>query len=239
MQDLAPITKAPSLVEQVCSQLASRLHSTTSSPAQKLPAERILAAQLGVSRSVLREAIKRLELQGLLEIRQGRGTKVVNKLQKPLSAALTLLVPGEADRLLQLFEVRLLLEPESARLAAQRSTPAQLEKMRDSLRALREAPSVAEAIHADLDFHRAIAEASGNKILLLIIESLADLLAASHGKGFQSMSISRSADMHQDILHAIESRNALEAEAAMKGHLEEARSALSIEPLPAPFLVSP
>ncbi|MEY5024586.1 MAG: hypothetical protein RLZZ244_114 [Verrucomicrobiota bacterium] len=248
MRDLAPIAKAPSLVDQVCSQLAARLHpsvppspsphsphtphSPQSPPPSRLPSERTLASQLGVSRSVLREAIKKLELQGLLEIHQGRGTKIVSQLQKPLTAALSLLVPDPSSRLAQLFEIRLLLEPESARLAALRASPTHLQKLDASLHALRTAPSLEAAIHADLDFHRILADASGNKILLLIIESLADLLAASHGKGFQSMSTARSADMHETILHAIRHRDDSAAETAMQEHLLAARAALGLPPSP-------
>jgi DNA-binding FadR family transcriptional regulator len=84
---LASLDRPPSLVEAVCQRIITIARENETSG--RLPTERDLSSQLGVSRSVVREAAKRLELQGLLEIRQGSGMTVVDKLHKPLSSAVT------------------------------------------------------------------------------------------------------------------------------------------------------
>ena len=115
---LSAIARPASLVEDVCQRLATEIRAERNGGDGWLPPERQLAEQLGVSRTVIREATKRLELQGLIEVQHGIGIKVVDKLHKPLNGSLALLIPDTADRLRQLVEVRLLVEPEVARLAA-------------------------------------------------------------------------------------------------------------------------
>ena len=83
-------------------------------------AKRDLSARFGVSRTVLREAVSGLELQGLIEVKHGVGLRVCNQLHRPVTASVTLLVPDEAERLRQTMEARLLVEVEIARLAATR-----------------------------------------------------------------------------------------------------------------------
>ena len=219
-----PIQKAPSLVQQVCDQLAASLLEEDTAARGILLAERVLATQLGVSRNVLREAIKRLELQGLVEIRQGRSTRIIRQLHKPLTAALHLKVPEESARLEQLFELRLMIEPQAARLAAQRATPEQLAPLQSAQQRLRDAQTLEAAVQADMDFHRALSEASGNRILLLVIESLDELLATAHGKGFRAMAQAQPIQAHQDILDAILRRDADAAARSMTAHLKTARA---------------
>ena len=104
---LSTIERPVSLVEDVCQRLATEIRAELNGGDGWLPPERRLAEQLGVSRTVVREATKRLELQGLIEVRHGIGIKVVDKLHKPLNGSLALLIPDTADRLRQLVEVRL------------------------------------------------------------------------------------------------------------------------------------
>mgnify|MGYP002368622996 CR=1 FL=1 len=133
---------------------------------RRLPTERDMSAKFGVSRSVVREAAKRLELQGLLEIRQGSGMTVVDKLHKPLNGALSLLVPDESQRLKQLIEVRLALEPENARLAAERATTADLNALTACHERFEAACTFEAQVEADMTFHCLLAEASrGHDIL--------------------------------------------------------------------------
>jgi len=227
-QTFAPIQKAPTLVEQVSLQLAQMFTNGSGFAGDKILAERNLAAQLGVSRNVLREAIKRLEMQGLLEIRQGKGTRIVHKLHKPITAALSLLVPDETERIQQLFEVRLILEPETARSAALNATEHDLLKITAAHKTLQDATTIEDATTADMHFHKAIAEASGNRILLLVIESLSELLAESQRIGFQTIEKSQPIPRHQEILDAITSHDGDAAAKAMATHILEARSIFGI-----------
>ncbi len=223
------ILRSSTLVEQVCQKLATILRADRGQIDARLPAERDLAAKLGVSRNVIREATKRLELQGMLEIRQGQGTRVVDKLHKPLTASLSLMLPQEKDRMRQLFEVRLMIEPQNARLAAKRATRVQMKKIEAAHARLILAKEVDAFVAADLDFHREIALASGNQIARLMLESLAELLAASHRTGFRTVSGSGTLEEHAAILAAIRSRDLTAAESAMKIHLIHARSNLGLK----------
>jgi GntR family transcriptional repressor for pyruvate dehydrogenase complex len=227
-KDFKTILRSPSLVEQVCQKLAVMLRADRGQGDLKLPAERDLAAKLGVSRNVIREATKRLEIQGMLEIRQGQDTRVVDKLHKPLTATLNMVLPQEKERMRQLFEVRLIIEPQHARLAATRATKIQLRKIEAAHTRLIEAQDVDASVAADMDFHREIAQGTGNQILRLILESLAELLAASHSTGFRAAPSSRTLEEHAAILHAIKSCDAATADRAMELHLKNARADLGI-----------
>ena len=120
------------------------------------------------SRTVVREAAKRLELQGIIEIQHGIGIKAVDKLHKPLNGSLALLVPDAEERLRQLNETRMAIEPESARLAAENATAAQIRTLKRIHQQLIDASDTARAIEADMAFHRALAEASGRRTLVYL-----------------------------------------------------------------------
>lgn len=222
---LTPLRPASSLVEQVCARLARQLRADTSSGDAKLPPERIMAERLGVSRTVLREATKRLELQGLIEIRHGSGIRAVNRLHKPLSGSLSLLLPEVPERLRQLIEARAAIEPEIARLAAQRAKAADLR----TLRAIHQRMTIAaaddddqEAVEADIDFHRALATIAGNEILKLTLESLADLGRESRRVTIGNVGKQRAIDHHAAILAAVTAHDPAAAAKAMRHHMDEA-----------------
>lgn len=216
---LDAIARSPSLVEKVCDQLAKIIRHDREEDDGWLPTERELSAQLGVSRSVVREAAKRLESQGLVEIQHGVGIKAVDKLHKPLNGSLALLIPDMADRLQQLNETRLSIEPDAAALAAQRATKEQMQTLRRLQRHLENAPENAAAIKADIAMHHAIADASGNLIYRLILDSLAELGMASRLRTIGRLGKQTAIEHHEAILTAIEHRDATAARNAMRSHI--------------------
>jgi DNA-binding FadR family transcriptional regulator len=120
---------ARSRVTDVCSQLSQEIRRDFPVDGGWLPPERELAKRLGVSRTVIREATKRLELQGLIEVQHGVGLKVVDRLHAPLIGALELLLPEKLERLAQLAETRRMVEPELARQAAERATAKHVQQL--------------------------------------------------------------------------------------------------------------
>ena len=230
---LAPVRPANSLVDEVCLQLSSRIRSEHADGEGWLPPERTLAEQLGVSRPVVREATKRLELQGMLEIRHGSGIKMVNRLHAPLNRAVTLLLPNEIERLRQLTETRLILEPSLARLAAARMNARNRKQLRAIHQRLIAAETSEDAIPADMDFHRAIADFSGNAILHLLLDSLADLHRSSLARGYERVSTSNAVAQHEEILAALEARDGDAAARAMHEHLFTAWNDLGLRGSPA------
>jgi GntR family transcriptional repressor for pyruvate dehydrogenase complex len=216
---LDAIARSPSLVEKVCDQLAKIIRHDQEEDDGWLPTERELSAQLGVSRSVVREAAKRLESQGLVEIQHGIGIKAVDKLHKPLNGSLALLIPDAEERLRQLNETRMAIEPESARLAAGNATAAQLRTLRRLHHQLIDAPDNARAIEADMAFHRALAEASGNLMFRLILDSLAEIGFASRQRTIGRVGKFTGVEHHAAILEAVERGDAKAAVAAMRHHI--------------------
>lgn len=194
----------------------------------KLPAERQLAQQIGVSRQVVREAIKRLEMQGLLEVRHGKSVKVVDQLHRPVSTSLSLLIPDLTDRLRQLQETRMLMEPESARLAAERGSDEQIRDLRTIQNELVAAESTQEAIEIDLHFHRALAEASGNLMFRLFLDSLAEISRESRQRTIGRVGKQTAIEHHAQILRAIERRRPQAAAKAMRHHLTMASKDLGL-----------
>ncbi|HEY1084892.1 MAG TPA: FCD domain-containing protein [Prosthecobacter sp.] len=225
---LDSIARPPSLVEKVCESLAAFARQKPSGTEGWLPTERELASQLGVSRSVVREATKRLEQQGLLEIRQGLGIRTVNHLHKPLTGALELLVPEEKERLKQLIEVRLMVEPENARLAAERASAQQMEELQSVSARLETAQDFEESVMADMDFHRTLAQISGNQIASLLMQSLSDLLQASLTHGYRRVTPATAIRQHTAVVKAVLQRDGAAAARAMHRHLVTAREDLGL-----------
>ncbi|HEY1051856.1 MAG TPA: FCD domain-containing protein [Prosthecobacter sp.] len=220
--NLSPLKSTSTLVEQVCSRLARQLRNEGESGEGRLPPERIMAERLGVSRTVLREATKRLELQGLLEIRHGSGIRAVNRLHKPLSGSLSLLLPEVPERLRQLLEARAAIEPEMARLAAIRAKAADVRHLREIHERMTGAADDTEAVEADIDFHRSLSCIAGNEILKLTLESLADLGRESRRVTIGNVGKQRAIDHHAAILAAVAAHEADAAASAMKHHMDEA-----------------
>ena len=216
---LAAVERPPSLVEKVRDQLAALLRSNQPEVETWLPPERELALQLRVSRSVVREATKRLESQGLVEIQHGIGIRGVDRLHRPLNESLSLLLPEEADRMQSLVEARLSIEPDAAAFAAERATSAQLEDLRRVHLQLESAPDHAAAVAADSAFHHSIAEASGNLIYRLILDSLADLGRESRLRSIGRVGKEPAVAQHALILEAIASRDPDSARRLMRSHV--------------------
>jgi len=217
--NITALQRPTSLVEGVCQQLAELIRDGSSNKERWLPAERSLAEQLGVSRTVVREATKRLEQQGMLDIQHGTGIKVVNKLHRPLNDSLSLLIPDVAERLQQLNETRMSIEPDAAAFAAERASDEHLRQMRKIQAELESAPDHAAAIEADISMHRAIAQASGNLIYQLVLDSLADIGFTSRLRTIGRIGKAAAVEHHAQILEAIINRDPAAARAAMQRHI--------------------
>ena len=218
--NILSLERPASLVDSVCQQLAKLIRGAGAEEDDRwLPGERALAEKLGVSRSVVREATKRLEQQGMLEIQHGNGIKVVDRLHRPLNDSLALLLPDMADRLQQLNEARLAIEPDSAAMAAERATKEHIRMLRRIQTQLEKATDSAAAIEADIAAHHAIADASGNLIYRLILDSLGEIGFTSRLRTIGRIGKQTAVEHHEAILNAIERRNPEAARAAMRSHI--------------------
>ena len=142
-------------------------------PGAKLPKEKELALRLGVSRNSLREAVRALELVGVVEARQGDGTYVTSLDPSLLLDVISYVIDfSHEEATLELLEVRRLLEPAATALAAARATPEHLEEIGAALAEMDRMTDVEAVLEADSAFHAAIAHASGNAALAALLGNL-------------------------------------------------------------------
>src|ERR1700742_3969493 len=131
-------------------------------PGDRLPKESELAAELGLSRNSLREAVRALSLMRILDVRQGDGTYVTSLDPQLLLEALTFVVDFHRDdTVLEFLAVRRILEPAATAMASARITDEELDALGGQLDALGPDPSVEQLVASDLDFHRGIVQRSG------------------------------------------------------------------------------
>ena len=139
----------------------------------RLPREADLAADLGLSRNSLREAVRALSLVNILDVRRGDGTYVTSLEPRLLLEALSFIVDFHRDdTLLEFLRVRRILEPAATAMAAERITAAQCQDLRDLLDRVGAGPEAEELVQNDLEFHRRIVSYSGNSVLASLLESM-------------------------------------------------------------------
>jgi GntR family transcriptional regulator, transcriptional repressor for pyruvate dehydrogenase complex len=218
--------KTSRLYEQIVQQVEESILKGQLKPGDQLPAERDLAQRFGVSRTAVREAVKALREKGLVEAFTGRGTFVTNGTSQSMRQSLDLIIKiSQQEGSLHLAELRRILEPEIAALAAPRIEEQLLTTMRETVAAMDRNVDDREAyIEADLDFHLALAEAGDNPLILALIESIVGLLREQRIRIFDvDGGPGRGQFHHKRILAAIEHRDADAAREAMRAHLEQVR----------------
>jgi GntR family transcriptional repressor for pyruvate dehydrogenase complex len=214
------------LYEQIVQQIEESIRKGELSEGSQLPAERDLATQFGVSRTAVREAIKALQEKGLVDAFPGRGTFVTNGTSNSMRRSLDRIIKSdEPDGWGYLVEVREILEPEIAALAAQRAEDQDIATMQEAVNVMDQTGQDAEAfIEADLDFHLALAEAAANPIVLSLIDSIVGLLREQRLRIFRiGGGPERGQHHHKRILDAIKRHDAPGARAAMQAHLCQVR----------------
>ena len=214
------------LYEQIVKQIEESILKGALKPGDQLPAERELAQQFGVSRTAVREAVKTLREKGLVEAYSGRGTFVTNGTSQAMRQSLDFMMRiGQQDGLAHLAEVRQILEPEIAALAATRVQEQHLATMREAVAVMDQALRDPDAyIEADLDFHLSLAEAAENPIILSLLDSIVGLLREQRLRIFYvDGGPERGQYHHKRILEAIEQRDADWSRDAMRAHLQQVR----------------
>ena len=227
----APVSR-DSLTQRVAAQIQDTILNNRFEPGSRIPSERRLAELLGVSRIVVREAIKMLQQRGLLEVHSGRGTFVSELKPSTISESLAIYLEQQKATTRDLQEIRLVLETAMAAMAAQRATPSDLERIQEAIERHRRAlqrmqfqgmseAAFADFIYADIDFHYAIALASRNPLFVLFISTLNDLMIeVRRAASPDTQAISRALAYHEAIYQAIKRQEPEAARTHMLGHLE-------------------
>ena len=213
-----------SVVSEVAERLLGYFTSGEIAVGTRLPAERQLAASLGVGRSAVREALAALEILGIVIVRPGSGTYLRDGISELLPRTLSWGLMLGAPRTRELVELRGGLEVQAGQLAAQRITDDALDRMRENLATMeRNLEDLATFVEADAAFHREIAAASGNQVLQELLQSIRSLLRiwvdrALTDEGHAAAALAE----HRDIFRALESRDEAAVTTAMRSHMDTA-----------------
>jgi GntR family transcriptional repressor for pyruvate dehydrogenase complex len=197
------------------------------SPGCKFPPERELAKRFEVNRASVRQALKVLEIMGILSQRVGDGTYLSGSAETILHEPVDFLVLLDDLSQHELFETRLIMEPELAARAAERATSEDLLALRNSIFSMERSRNTRERLISDMAFHEAIFRASGNRICHLLFKSIHRTLLMSMGQLLPRVSLGRPLLFHRKIYAAIREHNPEDARCCMREHITDARSLLA------------
>lgn len=232
---LTRVNASASLADRVAAVLTEEIRGGRWPVGSKLPTETTLVQELGVSRTVVREAISRLRTTGLVESRQGSGVFVLKPSTAPLDLSMDETfghAPEIKVKVLQIVEVRRPVEAEAAGLAAERATDADIDAIRDALTALDEAVAAGgDGVEQDLGFHRTIADASRNPVLAETVRYLGEVMRTGirvtrANEARRDDFIQQVRNEHATIVSAIASRDTKAAREAARTHMDGANRRL-------------
>ena len=216
------VGRAPKVTEEAIDKIRERIVSGSWGPGDRLPKESELAAELGLSRNSLREAVRALSQLRVLEVRQGDGT-YVSSLEPDLllesTGFISHLLLGETE--VELYEVRRILEAAAAALAAGRIDAAEKEDLARILDRMRQTQTVEELVEADVAFHAVIARAAGNAVLASLLASLSTRtmrVRLWHGRAADD-ALDETREEHRRIYEAIVAGDPELARAAATAHI--------------------
>lgn len=209
--------------EEILAQLEPLIRQGGLRAGTRLPSERELARALEVSRTSLREAIRILTVEGLLEPRPGRGTLIKESSAQRVASALASALARDGGGVLDIMEFRKALEPVIAASAAARVTPREIAEMEAILRREAHKVEIGEpAVDEDTLFHNALAAATKNPVFVQVVTRCMDLIQATRRRVLQTPIRNRKSwEAHVRILQAVADRDTEAAREAMHAHLDE------------------
>jgi GntR family transcriptional repressor for pyruvate dehydrogenase complex len=221
----------PDSTEHVITHIRDRIARRELRPGDRLPPERDLAVQLGVSRPTVRAGLRALAAMGVIESRHGSGTYIPDGPPRLGSEPLSFLAALHGFSRAQMFEARLVLEVAVAGLAAERVTPEWLMTISDETTEMFAALDMPDAfLEHDIRFHQAVAAASDNPILGSLVEMVSKMFYEFRRKTIGTATDTRqAAEEHRIIYQAIRSRDAGRAREAMASHLRRAALTQALE----------
>ena len=215
--------KRTRIPEEIVSQILRLFREGALKPGDRLPPERELAQQLNVSRASVREAMRLMDMQGLVIIRPGSGTFITEDTVEVIVQAFSTLLSGPTNAASDIFEMRLILEPQVVSLAAERASDADVRRMEEIL--LQQEADISDGgtgVEFDSEFHFAIAQATKNSALIAVTQAMSDLLSQSRDSTLLSSERSnQSLQSHWRILETIKKRQSKSAEEAMHRHIAD------------------
>jgi GntR family transcriptional regulator, transcriptional repressor for pyruvate dehydrogenase complex len=216
------VAREPSLADRVASLMLETITSNRLRPGDSLPSERELGEQFGVSRTVIREAVRSLVAKGLIEVRTGSGIRVATLDGSAVRESLTHFLRGNDGLDYQkVHEIRSVLEAQMAASAAERARPADIREISAALDRMTEAGKDVEmAAQADVEFHRALADATQNPLYAVLLDAIGNALIEVRKQTLMRGSLVSALRSHREILDAVRRGDADAARSAMSAHLE-------------------
>lgn len=202
-------------------------------PGDKLPTERDLASRFNVSRTSVREALRKLEIKGIIEIKQGSGSFIKTSENLAVEEISSTIMNAEKKLIYEMLELRRMLEVECASLASQRATSEDLNRIREALEMMDHAKNDVElGLQADLNFHISIVYASHNSIFLQLIKTLSghmqDTIRATRRQIMANPKRNQDTiNEHKEIYLAIATGDADQAAQLMEKHITQIRKELT------------
>jgi GntR family transcriptional repressor for pyruvate dehydrogenase complex len=222
--------REPRLSDRVTVEIERMIIAGPLQPGDRLPPERELARQFGVSRTVIREAVRTVAAKGLLEVRAGSGTIISNPKAEDVAHSVSLLLQVGRSSIAysHVLEVRRYLEVEIAGLAAARRNDDNLNEMHQILQAANEIEQDPDFfVKNDVVFHMALAQATYNPVYVLLLEILTDLMVQLREIGFRVPRVPRLAiQQHQNIFDYVAAGDIEGAQQAMSTHLLRAEKVI-------------
>lgn len=216
--------KNTKVYEQVMIQIKTMIKDGTLKRGDKLPSERELVEQLGVSRASIREALRALEMIGLVECKQGEGNFITNTFHDTLFEPLSIMFMLNECKVHEIFDLRKIIEVETAALAAKQVTEEELKEMEELLQAMRACDDEDERVKIDVKFHYKIAQASRNFLIVSILNAVASLMDSFIKDARKNIINNQHKDVideqHESILQALKNGDPEEATEAMRKHME-------------------
>jgi GntR family transcriptional repressor for pyruvate dehydrogenase complex len=215
------VTREPRLSDKVAEMMLETILSRKLEVGDRLPSERELGEQFGVSRTVVREAVRSLVAKGIIEVQSGSGLRVSAVGPAAVRESMSLFLRAGMLDFEKVHEVRAVLEVHIAGVAAERATESDVEQLREVHERMQlELDDVESAARDDLEFHRLIAGATQNDLYLLLMDSIGSALIDIRRDNLGSGSAPTTLDQHDAILESIALHDAARARAAMQRHLE-------------------
>ena len=227
-----PIERTHHLPEKVADEIGKKIEAGEIGPGRKLPGELMLAKTFGVSRSVIREAIAKLRSEGMVETRHGIGAFVISTDRRP-SARLEISCPPKSADLLELFQLRLPLEKQAARLAASLRTSENLRTIEHTVIEMKAVNEwLSEGIGTDIAFHLAIANSTQNSfyrdVLAGLLAYMGNIIPLSFSCSSDSNIAALTFDEHHEVFQYIATQDPDGAENAMSRHVINSAKRLGI-----------
>jgi GntR family transcriptional regulator, transcriptional repressor for pyruvate dehydrogenase complex len=216
----ARVRRERRLSDKVADMMLETILSERLQVGERLPSERELSEQFGVSRPVVREAVRALVTKGIIQSRSGSGLRVAEVDASAVSESMSLYLRGSEFDFEKVHELRVLLETHIAGLAADRATDedvAEIRAVHERMKA--ERADVEAAARNDLEFHRLIARATHNELYVVLLESIGKTLFDLRRGNLGSGTVLRTVEEHENVLDAVAAHDAARASDTMEHHL--------------------